>query len=246
MRRARETALTPRAAEAPRPAVVAPAHARRRATAPASLAALVLLSGCGSLAAADLPPVATPDASPPLTAKPAGTLIDAADCEKGACTSPSDARVPGRPTVKADDGRSTLLLNPRTRRLTARGSVRGRIGAGTGPVDLATNGKEVAYVSDVAADGIVVVRLRPTLAVTRRVSLPASGPYALAYDPERGRLWATATQTNELIELAGGARPRELERYPSVRRPVAVGVRDDGTIQVTGADGTVQRVTPRG
>ncbi len=99
---------------------------------------------------------------------------------------------------------------------------------------------------DTTGDGLLVVETRPDVRVTRRVALEG-GPYGLAVDRERGRLWVTLTETNEVVELSGGARPRILDTYPTVRQPNTVAVDErSGRVFVTGtADGVLQLLDPR-
>ena len=58
----------------------------------------------------------------------------------------------------------------------------------------------------------------------------------------RGRLWVTLTATNQVVELAAGARPHKLATYPAVRQPDTVAVDPaTGRVYVTGhADGVLQ------
>jgi sugar lactone lactonase YvrE len=182
-------------------------------------AAAATFAGCGG---AELPPAATPAVSPPLSVTPAGTVV------KGTA-----------PTSR--DGAGALVLHARERELEAPGGE--RIPVGVGPTHVVTDGKNLAYVVDTAGDGLLVIRLRPTFEITRRVHVPGS-PYGLAIDRRRGRLWVTATGTNELVQLAAGARPRPLRRFPTVRQPDRVAVEEaTGRVFVTGRlDGTLQRL----
>jgi DNA-binding beta-propeller fold protein YncE len=86
---------------------------------------------------------------------------------------------------------------------------------------------------------------RPKLALTRRYYL-AGSPYGMAADLERGRLWVTLTQTNEVAELSMGSRPRLLRTFPAVRRPGSVAVDPaSGRVYVTGAaQGVLQLLDP--
>lgn len=179
------------------------------------------LGGCGSLSAAELPPAATP----------AGGAV------------PSGMAPPHR--ARADGGATIVTLDARDRRLTARGETTGTTGAGVGPAGVASDGRHMLYVSDTAGDGVVVAHTRPSLAITRRVALPDTAPYGIAYDAQRDRIWVALSATDEVAELAAGARPRVLRRYPTFRRPLTVRVRRDGRIEVAGS-GRRQVLDPGG
>jgi hypothetical protein len=172
-------------------------------------AAAAALAGCGS----DLPPAAGPARSPALSATPAGTVVKRA------------------PAAPAPDGR--VVLRRRARVLEALGQ---RVDVGIGPTNVVTDGGNLAYVIDTVGNGLLVVRLRPKLEIARRVHVPGA-PYGVAIDSTRGRLWVTATATNELVELTAGSRPVPLRRFPAVRQPNAVRVDEaTGSVFVIGRE----------
>jgi len=118
----------------------------------------------------------------------------------------------------------------------------GRAPAGVGPTHLVSDGRSTLYVIDTAGDGLLVFRLRPKLALTRRYALPGA-PYGVAADRSRNRLWVTLTRTNEVVELAAGARPHELARFAAPRQPDTVAVDErTGRVFVTGTAGGVLQV----
>jgi hypothetical protein len=177
-------------------------------------AAAAVLAGCGS---APLPPAAGPAVSPPLSATPAGRVSERA------------------PAAPAPDGR--VVLRRRARVLEALGQ---RVDVGIGPTNVVTDGGNLAYVVDTVGNGLLVIRLRPELEIARRVHVPGA-PYGVAIDRARGRLWVTATETNQLVQLSAGARPRPLRRFPAVRQPNAVRV-DEATGDVFVIGRGVQRL----
>lgn len=119
----------------------------------------------------------------------------------------------------------------------------GRAPAGVGPTHVVSNGRGMLYVADTAGDGLVVLRTRPRLEVTRRVGFPGGAPYGIAFDRRRNRIWVTLTATNELVELNGGTRPGILARYPAVRQPDTVAVDErTGRIYVTGHEDSLLQV----
>ena len=67
-------------------------------------------------------------------------------------------------------------------------------------------------------------------------------------DPERGQLWVTLTEENQVVQLAlEEGTLRERARYPTVREPNTVAVNpSSGRVFVTGrADGELQILDPR-
>jgi DNA-binding beta-propeller fold protein YncE len=202
------------------------------------LAALGLagaLVGCGSRP--HLPPPAGPAASPPLTQRPAGRVVSAAEAPALRRADPQVATV--------DAGRAVAVLSPRRRVLEVLdAATRRRIdsaAAGVGPTHVVAGPGHLVYVVDTGGDGLLVYELRPRLHLTRRLPL-LGDPYGIAADPGAGRLWVTMTATNRLVELADGARPHRLRGFPSVRQPNAVAVDPlRHRVYVTGrADGVVQ------
>ncbi len=121
-----------------------------------------------------------------------------------------------------------------------------RLPAGVGPTHAAALGNWL-WVVDTQGDGLLVYRLRPSLRLERRVRL-APGPYGIAVDPVRCRLWVTLTGSNRVDELPAHGRPHVLASFPTVRQPndVAVDSRT-GRVFVGGrADGVVQLLDPPG
>jgi DNA-binding beta-propeller fold protein YncE len=149
----------------------------------------------------------------------------------------------------ADRGRTIAVLSVRGRRLELFDAATfrrvGTAAAGTGPTHIVSDGANRLYVADTKAGALLVFRTVPELRLTRRYPL-AGSPYGLAFDSERGRIWATLTTTNEVVELSAGARPRALRRFPSVRQPNSVAVEPrSGRVLVAGrADGVLQLLDP--
>ncbi len=179
---------------------------------------------------------------PPLLALTVAGCGSLADAELPPAATPAGGPVRTHPPRVARAGGETVRLDPRARRLT---DGRRTVGAGIGPAGLVADGGRMLYVTDAGGDGVVVAHTRPRLEVTRRVGLPATTPYGIAYDGGRARLWVTLSATDELVELSTGSHPRPLRRYPTVHQPVAVRVRVQAIV-VTGRSGATQRVVPRG
>jgi DNA-binding beta-propeller fold protein YncE len=123
-----------------------------------------------------------------------------------------------------------------------------------GPTHVVAGSQGRVYVVDTIGDGLLVFETRPELRLTRRLALRGA-PYGIAVDPVRARLWVTLTATNQIVELAAGARPHVLATFPAVRQPDTIAVdpatgrvhvtgRADGVLQILGGADTAGR-TPR-
>jgi DNA-binding beta-propeller fold protein YncE len=208
----------------------------------AALIAAGFLTGCGSTPAAELPPAARPDVSPPLETRPAGRVLPVRNLPERIVADPVRAVVGG--------GRAIAVVRPRERVLELYDSdTRERIGrapAGAGPTHVVAGDGSLAYVIDTAGDGLLVFETRGELRIRRRYALPGA-PHGIAADPRSDRLWVTLTARNRLLELATGARTHRVASYPTVRQPNEVAIdRSSGRVFVTGAaDGVLQLLDPR-
>jgi DNA-binding beta-propeller fold protein YncE len=120
--------------------------------------------------------------------------------------------------------------------------------AGVGPTHVAClRSGGWCWVLDTQGGALLVFRLGDdgALELTRRLYLPG-GPYGIAVDRERGRLWVTLLGRNELVELPAHGRPHVISRHPTVRQPDSVAVDEaTGQVVVTGRTaGLLQLVTP--
>ena len=121
----------------------------------------------------------------------------------------------------------------------------GRAPAGVGPTHVACLDSGPCYVADTRGDALLVYSVGDGVEATRRYRLPG-GPYGIALDRARRRLFVTLPARNELVELVAHGRPHVVRRWPAVRQPDSVAV-DEGTgdVFVTGrVDGVLERVTP--
>ena len=201
-----------------------------------ALIAALAVTGCGS--SAELPPAASPDASPPLERRPDGVVV--------AGPVPADA-VAGGTEAAVDGGRAVARLDPRERVLEVRrpGEPVARAPAGAGPTHVVAGEGGLAYVVDTAGDGLIVFETRGELRIRRRYPL-LGAPYGIATDLTRGRMWVALTARNELVELATGSRPHRVDAYATVRQPDSVAVDPaSGRVFVSGQGGEVQRLDPR-
>lgn len=200
---------------------------------------VVVVAGCGSQATGELPAAAGPRQAPPLTTRPAGRIVRHS-------TLPARLGPVGSARTAVDDGARQAIVDGRARQVTLRRTGQPgpaeRADAGVGPTRAVSEGRWL-WVADTRGDALLVFRVRPALELVRRVYLPG-GPYAIALDPVKHRLWVTLTATNEVVELPAHGRPSLLRSFPTVRQPDAVGVdAARGVVYVRG-DGGLQAFTP--
>jgi hypothetical protein len=131
-------------------------------------------------------------------------------------------------------GRLLELFDARTLRRI------GRADAGSGPVQVASDGGNYLYVTDAIGGSVLVFSTRPELHLVRRYGLEGE-PWAIAHDGERRRLWVTLAGADELVEMTSGRRIRRLRARPTVPQPTAVAV-DAGGVTVRGRDGAQDRL----
>lgn len=119
--------------------------------------------------------------------------------------------------------------------------------AGVGPTHVVCAGAGLCFVADTEGNALLVYSLNPRPVLTARLPLPG-GPYGLALDTTRARLWVTLPGLNQVAEIAANRQPVELGRFATVRQPnsVAVDLRS-GRVFVAGllavrADGVVETV----
>ena len=210
------------------------------------------LAGCGSAPAEEDPPAAALAGAPaaePAAATAAGRTFTV-DRAKDRVRVEGDGELrtglePASITSAAGDtqvavlsvrGRLLELFDARTlKRL-------GRANAGSGPVQVASDGGHYLYVTDAIGGSVLVFGTRPELHLVRRYGL-AGEPWAIAHDAQRRRLWVTLAGADRLVEMTTGRRIRKLRDYPTVDRPSSVSVAAEG-IAVKGRD-RAQVVRPR-
>jgi len=141
--------------------------------------------------------------------------------------------------VDVREGTLTLYDTERLERV-------GRLPAGDGPTHVVADRRGELIVTDTRGGALIRYAVAPTLREIGRTTLPG-GPYGIAYDAVRDRLWITLTGRNELVGLdLGRGGPREAVRLPTVRQPNTVAVDSStGRVFVGGtADGVLQLVDP--
>jgi DNA-binding beta-propeller fold protein YncE len=125
-------------------------------------------------------------------------------------------------------------------------TVIGSVPAGAGPTHLVADRHGRMIATDTRGDEVRVFTPRPTPQEVGSVA-QLGGPYGIAYDPVRDRLWVTSTGSNEVVGYdMSDATPREVQRLPTVQNPNTLGV-DAGTgrLLIAGVSGgVVQFVDP--
>lgn len=121
-------------------------------------------------------------------------------------------------------------------------TVVGSVPAGEGPTHLIGDRHGRLVVVDTRGDTIRVFTARPPAEVASIAQ--AGGPYGVAYDSTRDRLWVTSTGTNEVVGYdMAGATPREVQRLRTVQNPNTVGVDDaTGRLFIAGVPGGVVQI----
>jgi hypothetical protein len=156
-----------------------------------------------------------------------------------------------QPAGLAATGLSMGMLDVRKNDLTvydaARLTIIGSTPAGEGPTHLVADNHGRLIAADTRGDAVRVFEPLPTPREVGVVAQPG-GPYGIAYDPTRDRLWVASSGTNEVVGYDMAApTPREVERLPTVQNPYSLGVdATTGRLFIAGlTGGVVQVVDPR-
>ena len=210
------------------------------------------LAGCGSAPAAGNPPAAALDGAPaaqPATATAAGrtfTVDRAANRVRVEGGGALRTALEPASITSAAGGSQVAVLSARGRVLElfdARTLERvGRADAGSGPVQVASNGASYLYVTDAIGGSVLVFSSRPELHLVRRYGLEGE-PWAIAHDVRRRRLWVTLAGADRLVEMTTGRRIRKLRDYPAAADPTSVDVQYP-TVTTSGRSG-VRHLVPR-
>ncbi|MBJ7341731.1 YncE family protein [Mycolicibacterium sp.] len=153
-----------------------------------------------------------------------------------------------QPAGLAPVGTAMGLLDVRKNDLTVydaeKLTIVGSTPAGAGPTHLVADKHGRLIAADTRGDAVRVFTTEP-----REVaSVPQpGGPYGIAYDATRDRLWVASSGTNEVIgyDMASDT-PREVVRVPTVQNPYTLGVDSTtGRLFVAGVTGGgVQMIDP--
>jgi DNA-binding beta-propeller fold protein YncE len=133
-----------------------------------------------------------------------------------------------QPAGLASVGTSMGLLDVRKNDLTIYDtealSIVGSTPAGAGPTHLVADKHGRLIAADTRGDAVRVFTPRPQPREVASVAQPG-GPYAIAYDATRDRLWVASSGTNEVIGYdMSEPTPRPVQRLPTVQDPYTVGV----------------------
>ena len=119
--------------------------------------------------------------------------------------------------------------------------------AGAGPTHLVADRHGRMIAADTRGDA---VRVFLPLSTPHEVAVVAQpgGPYGIAYDGTRDRLWVASSGTNEVVGYdMSDANPHELQRFPTVQNPYTVGVdATTGRLFVAGVTGGVVQIIDAG
>lgn len=123
-------------------------------------------------------------------------------------------------------------------------TIKGSTPAGDGPTHLVADKHGRYIATDTRGDAIRVFDTAPRELAS--VEQPG-GPYGIAYDPTRDRLWVASSGTNEVVgyDMAQPT-PREVARITTVQNPYTLGVdATTGRLFIAGVTaGVIQIVTP--
>jgi DNA-binding beta-propeller fold protein YncE len=118
--------------------------------------------------------------------------------------------------------------------------------AGRGPTHVVADRHGRLLVTDTRGNAIRVFAPLPAPREVASVA-QAGGPYGIAYDSARDRLWVTSTGTNEVVGYdMTDPKPRAVLRLPTVRSPNTLGVdATTGRLFIAGVPGgVVQMIDP--
>jgi DNA-binding beta-propeller fold protein YncE len=155
-----------------------------------------------------------------------------------------------QPAGLAAAGFSMGLLDVRKNDLTvydaAALTIIGSTPAGKGPTHLVADKHGRLIAADTRGDAVRVFEPLPTPREVGVVAQPG-GPYGIAYDPTRDRLWVASSGINEVVGYdMTDATPREVQRLPTVQNPYSLGVdATTGRLFIAGVTGgLVQIIDP--
>lgn len=155
-----------------------------------------------------------------------------------------------QPAGTAPVGTSMGVLDVRKNDLTVydaeRLTIVGSAPAGAGPTHLVADRHGRMIAADTRGDAVRVFTPLPVPREVASVAQPG-GPYGIAYDGKRDRLWVASSGTNEVVGYdMSDANPREVQRFPTVQNPYTVGVdAESGRLFVAGVTaGVVQIIEP--
>lgn len=156
-----------------------------------------------------------------------------------------------QPAGLAAAGTTVGMLDARRNTLTVYDAQRLAIGgstpAGVGPTHLVADRHGRMIAADTRGDAIRVFDPLPVPREVAAVRQPG-GPYGIAYDAVRDRLWVASSGTNEVVGYdVSQPAPREIRRLPTVQNPYSVGVdAQTGRLVVAGVTARALQVVEPG
>ncbi|GAB7141999.1 YncE family protein [Mycobacterium riyadhense] len=146
-------------------------------------------------------------------------------------------------TVGVVDARNNTLTVYDAEKLTVVGSTP----AGAGPTHVVADRQGRMIVSDTRGDTVRVFNPLPTPREIGSAAQPG-GPYGMAYDPTRERLWVASSGTNDVIGYSLAEQtPQQVARIPSVQNAYSLGVDSvTGRLFIAGVTGGVVQVIDPG
>ncbi|MGA8332530.1 MAG: YncE family protein [Mycobacterium sp.] len=122
-------------------------------------------------------------------------------------------------------------------------SIVGSAPAGAGPTHLIADRHGRMIAADTRGDAVRVFAILPAPEQIGSVAQPG-GPYGIAYDATRDRLWVASSGGNEVIGYDMSASdPVEIQRFSTVQNPYSLGVDSKtGRLYVAGVTGGVLQV----
>ncbi len=122
-------------------------------------------------------------------------------------------------------------------------TVAGSTPAGEGPTHVVADRRGRLIVTDTRGGTIRVFTPRPEPQQIAGVAQPG-GPYGIAYDATRDRLWVTSTGANEVVGYdMTDATPHEVQRLRTVQNPNTLGVdTTTGRLFIAGVPGGVVQI----
>jgi DNA-binding beta-propeller fold protein YncE len=147
-------------------------------------------------------------------------------------------------TVGMLDARVNVLTTYDAARLRILGSAP----AGAGPTHLVTDRHGRMIAADTRGNAIRVFVTDPVPVQVAQFTQP-DGPYGMAYDPVRDRLWVASSGSNVVIGYdMTRPKPIEMQRFSTVQNPYSIGVDPKtGRLFVAGVSaGVLQQIDPGG
>ena len=122
------------------------------------------------------------------------------------------------PTIGMIDARANTFTAYDADKLTVLGSTP----AGAGPTHLVADRHGQMIAADTRGDAIRVFDPAPAPRQVASAS-QAGGPYGLAYDPQRDRLWVASSGTNRVVGYdMTQPTPRQVREFPTVQNPYSL------------------------